>query len=410
MKKLSLILSLTALLLAGCTTDAADEIASPDNSPVATADADASLFPENDGSKRISSTNALGLCQLMMKFDPSRALTLGETQITDAQFAEIKQFVDENLADASSTYNTYRNIFDWIYKNMTYASTGTAYLDPYDVFTYKRCICQGYANLLKTMCLTQQIPAFCVNGQLSTIGGHAWNYVYIDDTWYVSDPTNNQEYKMSAYSSYQKMLIPNRTDLNLFEDEHFAYNYYEGHLNVAEMKSATSNYISVPYGVEGFRITQFFPQSKVPAGITQLYLGKNIESLGTQPESMNTYMPELQEVFVSTDNTRFSSDHGIVYKGVQTTPHFVPTAIRSVHLKGMKVVDKNTLYDLPEVEEIYVSEATERIEAYAFELCPKLKYVYVPESVQYIDDQALYRCNAKAQIVRTSTGIREVTM
>lgn len=410
MKKYSFILTLAIVILTSCSTDADDTLADAAVPNAATTtSADASLFPEPDSSKRISSTNALGLCQLMAKFDPSRALVLGETQITDAQLAEIKQFVDKNLK-AETDYDTYRNIFSWIYKNMTYAYSGDAYLNPYDVFIHKRCICQGYANLLKTMCITQGIPAFCVNGQLSTVGAHAWNYVYADNTWYVSDPTNNQNYEMSKYTQYQKMLIPQRTDLNLFDDDHFSYNYYEGQLNVAAIKSATASYASVPYSIEGFRITQFHPLESAPAGITQLYLGKNIESFGSEPESISSYMPNLQEAYVDEANTRFNSYRGIVYKGIQTTPHFVPRAIRTVYLKGMKIIDKNTLYDLPYVEEIYVTDATERIEAYAFELCPNLKYVYVPEAVTYIDDQALYRCNDNAQIVRVPTGIRQVTM
>ena len=57
--------------------------------------------------------------------------------------------------------------------------------------------CQGYANLLRTMCHTQGIPAFNANGELVPLGGHAWDYVCADSVWYVSDPTNNAQYKMA---------------------------------------------------------------------------------------------------------------------------------------------------------------------------------------------------------------------
>ena len=149
-------------------------------------------FPEPDASVAFGSNTAQAVWQILQKVDPKQATVMGETQISDAQYAEIKTFVDTNLKDETD-YKTYHNIFQWIVKNVTYANNGDAYLDPYDVFKYKRCICQGYANLLKTMCLTQGIPCFVANGWLSTIGGHAWNYVYAGGDWYVSDPTNDRD-------------------------------------------------------------------------------------------------------------------------------------------------------------------------------------------------------------------------
>ena len=74
----------------------------------------------------------------------------------------------------------------------------------------------------------------------------------------------------------------------------------------------------------------------------------------------------------------------------------------------MRIMDKNVVSWLDNVEEIVVAQGTTRIEDYAVERCPNLKRVYVPESVNYIAPNAFYNCG-EPEIVRFTTGITEVT-
>ena len=76
----------------------------------------------------------------------------------------------------------------------------------------------------------------------------------------------------------------------------------------------------------------------------------------------------------------------------------------------MKVIGKNTVYDKTNLEEIVISEGTTTVEDYAFESCPSLKRVYVPQSVTNFSKDALYRCPDDVEILRVSTGIHHVTM
>ena len=76
----------------------------------------------------------------------------------------------------------------------------------------------------------------------------------------------------------------------------------------------------------------------------------------------------------------------------------------------MKVIGKNTVYDLPNLEEIVISEGTTTVESYAFESCPSLKRIYVPQSVTSFAKDALYRCPDDVEILKGSTGIHHVTM
>ena len=78
-------------------------------------------FPKDDGAKRLPADGALALRELLTAVDPAKTLTPGETKITEKQFAEIKQFIDNNLKGGNKI-QTYENIFNWIVKNVRYGS------------------------------------------------------------------------------------------------------------------------------------------------------------------------------------------------------------------------------------------------------------------------------------------------
>ncbi len=370
----------------------------------------AAPFPEDDGSKALSKTTAVALKNLVTKMDRNRALDMGETYITEEQFAEIRKFVDENLV-GSSTVLTCNNIFNWIKENVKVAGRNeTAYLDPYDVFVYKKCVCQGYANLFKTMMLTQGFPSFIANGWLGTIGGHAWNYTYDGKRWRVFDPTNGPSYTMTSTSNYQNSLIPLRADLNLFEDESFCYGFEEGYLNINEVKPGAPDELAIPFGVENYRIAQFAPRKAIPENVRSISLGQYISSLGQYPNMLSEKLPGVEEILVDPNNRDLESHKGVVYLKNSNSPYFIPPRMTRVELKPMERMEKNAIYDLAEVEEIVIAEGTKIIEAYAIENCPKLRRVYVPQSVTSMDEQAIYRCPADVEVIWVTTGIRDVRM
>ena len=377
-----------------------------------------SLFVEKDEtSKTLPTTLALS-AQSLYKLLSSPSLTtahmleMGETNITDAQFAEIKAYVDANLK-GSTQKETHNNIFNWLVKNLTYTYDSSARLDPYDVFTEKRCVCQGYANLCKTMLITQDIPAFCVNGQLGTVGAHAWVYALLDGEWTVSDPTNNQQYVAKNYTKYKDKLQPERVDVVLFEDEQFTYSFQERRLCVSDVKKCDGSALTVPYSVAGYTIPLFLPTSEIPSNITQIYFGSNIRTLGESEIPLRDVCPNVEEAFVAADNTALSSTDGVVYKGKSTNnvlPYYIPASIRTLVLRPAATIEKNTVYYLDKVEEIVISAGTTTVEAYAIEQCPNLRRVYISESVTSLDDQAIYRCPDDVEIVRVPTSIHSVSM
>ena len=175
------------------------------------------------------------------------------------------------VSGLSSANDKYKTIFDWVKTEVKY--TYEVNNDPYPVFKSKQGICQGYANLLKVMLHSQDIPVLIANGLLNPVGGHAWNYVYAGE-WFVSDPTNKGHYLMSEFSKYTN-LVPLKLDADLFEDEHFVYRFYEEHLSIRRVKKSGRQLI-VPFGTNGFQVSAFNPSEPLPDGVEEVYIGRNI--------------------------------------------------------------------------------------------------------------------------------------
>ena len=411
-KNLLLVLTLAAAAFMGACSS--DEFESSDVSvipPSTTAEADESLFPVEGGGKLVSSNGADALNVLLKSpsFKMENATTLHNAVITQEQWDEIKAYVDKNLRVEGNDLATYNNVFRWCFDSLTY-SYDDAGLEPYDVFTKRRCVCQGYANLCKTMLLTQGIPAFGVNGYYAAYGAHAWLYAYVDKIWRVCDPTGYREHGMSELNKYKNDLLVQRTEIEIFEDENFGYNYDEYRLNVCRVKKCNGEALTVPFSVAGFKISSFLLEHSLPSNVRQLYFGTNIQSLGTQGYPLFGRANSVEEAFVAPGNRLISSQDGVIYHGTGTNVYYIPTAIRRLVLKPMKVIGKNTVYDLPNLEEIVISEGTTTVESYAFESCPSLKRIYVPQSVTSFAKDALYRCPDDVEILKGSTGIHHVTM
>lgn len=365
-------------------------------------------FAVPDDAKKLDGTPNENLKELFKAAGSEVMMTLGMIEITDEQYAEIKEFTDSLVKRQATATKKYEKIFNWVATNVKYShADNTAYA----VFKNLKGVCQGYSNLLTVMCHTQGIPATIVNGMLTTIGGHAWVYVKAGSQWIVSDPTNNAGYAMDKTAPYAH-LIPFQADADLFEDDNNIYHFYGRCLNVREVKHAEGNIYTVPYSVAGFVVGSFNPTSPLPSNISEIYIGQNIESLGENPIGLIEMGQHVEAAHVDEANPVLMSHKGVVYLRRAGNPqiHFIPSAMKSVELMKMDVVYKNTLYNLKQVEEIIFPEGTKRLEAYAIENCPRLKRVYVPTDCE-VANNALYNVPSNVEIIRgLPSGIVHVRM
>lgn len=348
-------------------------------------------FTKDDGAITHESPAKL-VADLLIKAGPEIIDGLGYISITDKEYKEIKEFTDQLVKGVEKSFDVYNVIFKWVSTNVKY--TNGVNNDPYPVFKNQQGVCQGYANLLTVMLHSQNIPVLIANGMYNPIGGHAWNYVYIDQ-WYVSDPTNNGHFLMSNLSEYNH-LIPLGLDVDLFADEAFVFNFYEGHLNLREVKKSEKQLI-VPFSTNGFQVTSFNPDTDLPSTIEEIYIGKNIQTLGESLIGLNNHAPSVKHAFVESGNKKMESYGQVVYRNSFT--YYIPTSATIIQFKDYATLSKNILKDHNKVETVVIQSGTKKLEAYAFENCPNLQKAYIPEETT-VDANAFYGVHSNFKIIR----------
>ncbi|MBE6292059.1 MAG: hypothetical protein E7091_06570 [Bacteroidales bacterium] len=376
-------------------------------------------FAEPDGANPLKGTPSENLKAIFEATGPGIITSLGEMNITEEQYKELKEFTDKLVANNNTQMEKYRTIFRWVSTNLTFNDFSNPDWyhmgnDPYEVFKNRVAVCQGYSNLLTVMCFSQGIPTVVVNGFLDTGYyelGHAWVYTCPDNTWIVSDPTNKGSYEMKNTSTY-KHLRPMQADVELYWDGSIVYNYANYSINIKEIHTGSAS-LSIPYSTLGFVISSFNPTMGIPEDISEIYIGRNITTFGESYNmGLSYHGTHLQAIHVDENNPTLMGHKGIVYKRNGDDPqlYYIPGGMSFIELLPMELVDKNTIYNHTSVEEIYFPEGTKRLESYAIENCPKLKRIYVPVNAT-IANNALYNVPKNVDIIRgVPSGITNITM
>lgn len=413
MKKKFLLLPLFAAALSFTSCSEDESMFMNPSVEVAPEEPTRSLFPEDDGSEELSSSTSpiLKARKLLeaVSADYIKEMTdtLGRANITAEQYAEIQAFAKELTAGLTTDKERYQKCYDWVRQNIKYVYE---YVDndPYPVFKSHKAICQGYANLLFIMMHSLDIPAFVCNGILNPVGGHAWNYVYCDDKWWVSDPTNSGSFIMRVTNAYSH-LLPSSFDVVLAKKDGVWFNYTEYNLNVCKIESNEEVFV-VPFSVNGFRVTSLSPTVEISPNIKEMYIGKNITTLGESYVGLTYNAPNLEYIYIDPENTAFASYLGVVYRknGSDYQLTYIPGGMKCVELMPMETMYKNTIYRHDGVETLIVAPGTKNIEAWGVENCPNLKIAYVPEDTE-IAENAFMGVHPDFQIVRGDyTNIPEI--
>ena len=143
--------------------------------------------------------------------DPDYFLTDPERNaITDAQFEELRQAALQAVAGCTTQYEKIKAIMAFVadrtyYDYYAYYNNKPSYWSPYEVYEQKRAMCSGYAELMRTLCISIGIPCMDLEGH-----AHEYNAVYdsenrkwifADATWCSSNSyTVDKEWEYHGYS------------------------------------------------------------------------------------------------------------------------------------------------------------------------------------------------------------------
>ena len=126
------------------------------------------------------------------------------TSLTKEERANIEMFAKneinvllketKNLRDVSA----FVHYFQYIYENVEYVSDDTLATSAFGCLYEKQGNCQGYAKLLRYLCIEKGIPCLLVAGTHNDTS-HMWNLVYLEGVPYYVDIT--------AYKTYGKVVF-----------------------------------------------------------------------------------------------------------------------------------------------------------------------------------------------------------
>lgn len=102
----------------------------------------------------------------------------------------IVDVINECCTPSMSDYEKAVAIHNWLVSNISYDYSYSSYTT-YSTLNTRIAICNGYSNTYQSLCCACGISVSVVCGQRDEYK-HAWNYVYIGETKYFTDVTNNR--------------------------------------------------------------------------------------------------------------------------------------------------------------------------------------------------------------------------
>lgn len=405
-----LILFCSTLLFASCTTDS-DRL----NIDVTENDAISRIdYPTDDGSIALTGTNEKRVKALLEKVtDYSFTKNISLINITTQQYNEIATFTAKLVSGNGTQKSKFETVFNWIIDNIKYEYGDNS---PYVVFTSKKGICQGYADLLTIMLHSIDIPAFTINGILldpntsAYLGGHAWNYVNCDGEWTISDPTNGRNHNLKDVSDYW-YLQPSVITIPVFEDKDFKYNFSDGTFNICGINSSDAQVV-IPYSKEGIRIESLNPTEAISKNVKELFIGKNITTLGEENTQIGIamYGGSIENIEVDPENSMLESYSSVVYRksGNYSQMYVVAPATKFIEMKPIDIDKESKLKNLANLESIVFVPGTKYISSWAVENCPNLHVAYMPSETK-VENNSFVGVASDFKIVRGDyTDIPEI--
>lgn len=238
--------------------------------------------------------------------------SLVRVTVEEKQAEEMLALIKDITKDAKTDYEQAKCIFQWIGENVMYESDPSISIsvNPYDVFTNKKAVCGGYANLFKEMLNLIDIPAVVMVGYYQGMG-HAWSAVYADDRWMYCDSTGGAVFDAdpAAFSYYYQT--------NEISDAYAAVGdtligYYFG-ISVIGAKEGVTDVV-VPETFRDMQVEsvsyQLFAKKY---GVKSVTVGANVEQIGENGKSIESDI--LEAIHVKEGNKQYTSSDGVLFNG-----------------------------------------------------------------------------------------------
>lgn len=156
------------------------------------------VTPQEDGSvlvhavRRVPPADKRGTRPLV---DPPAELVdaLAPGSMIQSDAPEIVAIVEEVVGGERCAWSAAQRLERWVFEHISAKSMSVAFASALEVCRSKEGDCTEHAVLLAALCRAAGIPARVLMGLVyvhGIWGGHAWNDVWIDGSWYPLDATN----------------------------------------------------------------------------------------------------------------------------------------------------------------------------------------------------------------------------
>lgn len=316
--------------------------------------------------------------------------------ITDSQYQTIRTFTLDLTEKYSSTKDKITAIYQWAKDPSLKASVGEdapADLeenDPYKVFKEKTGVCQGKANLCKTMLAAIDVPCIIVHGYWET-EGHAWDFVLCDGKWGIVDASMWQ-ISLDDPSDISSHYKTDSLEAVLYEKDGFEFTYYLGGIGAVGY-TGNAERLEIPESCNGYPVISIAAESQIyyehsfqDTAAKELVLPATVKYgiYLSDYEIRSFYSKSLESISVDENNPVFASYDGILYSKDYSRIYSIPANISEITLKPIEIMEKNTLTNLSNLRILKIGEGTKELEEDAIENCEHLEKVYIPDSVTTI--------------------------
>ena len=317
--------------------------------------------------------------------------------ITDSQYQTIRTFTLDLTEKYSSTKDKITAIYQWAKDTSLKASVGEdapADLeenDPYKVFKEKTGVCQGKANLCKTMLAAIDVPCIIAHGYWER-EGHAWDFVLCDGKWGIVDASMCQ-ISLDDPSDISSHYKTDNLESVLYEKDGFEFTYYLGGIGVVGY-TGNADCLEIPDSCNGRPVISiaaenqiYYEHSLQDTTAKKLVLPATVQyGIYLSEYEIRSFTSKSLE-FISADenNPAFASYDGILYSKDFSRIYSIPANISEITLKPIKIMEKNTLTSLPNLRTLKIGEGTKELQEDAIENCENLEKVYIPDSVTTIE-------------------------
>lgn len=170
------------------------------------------------------------------------------------KLSEIIATAKKVTSGASGNEAKLLKIHNWICSNISYDEDAAAkgyvssqkHNNPFYVYKYKRGVCGGYARLMQIMLTSVRVPCIYIEGYggegesagtaLSTTN-HAWNLVWVNNSWRYVDVTWDcrNKYEAGKIARDNCVYAYYGSPLYFFSDDHCTHKYSRRHLYVKKI-------------------------------------------------------------------------------------------------------------------------------------------------------------------------------